>query len=65
MGPKAIEQTARIADGWLPLTVYLGGMGAKGKNLYVEAPSASDRARPPATCSACSWPAIAPGPRTR
>lgn len=77
MGPKAIEQTARIADGWLPsmfspelmdpfrgtdvdispvvmlcvdedldrardlarpwLTVYLGGMGAKGKNFYVEA----------------------------
>jgi F420-dependent oxidoreductase-like protein len=77
MGPKAIEQTARIADGWLPsmfsperaaellkpfegtdvdispvvmlcvdedidrardlarpwLTVYLGGMGAKGKNF--------------------------------
>ena len=77
MGPKAIEQTARIADGWLPsrfsaelvepfkgtdvdispvvmvcvdedidrardlarpwLTVYLGGMGSKGKNFYVEA----------------------------
>ena len=77
MGPKAIEQTARIADGWLPsmfspelanpfrgteidvspvvilcvdqdidhardlarpwLSVYLGGMGAKGKNFYVEA----------------------------
>jgi F420-dependent oxidoreductase-like protein len=77
MGPKAIEQTAEIADGWLPsmftpelaepfrgtdidvspvvmlcvdddldrardlarpwLTVYLGGMGAKGKNFYVEA----------------------------
>ena len=77
MGPKAIEQTARIADGWLPsmfspelvepftgtdvdispvvmvcvdedidrardlarpwLTVYLGGMGAKGKNFYDEA----------------------------
>ena len=77
MGPKAIEQTAQIADGWLPsrfspelvepfrgtdvdispvvmvcvdedidrardlarpwLTVYLGGMGAKGKNFYVEA----------------------------
>jgi F420-dependent oxidoreductase-like protein len=77
MGPKAIEQTARIADGWLPsrfsaelaepfrgtdvdispvvmvcvdedigrardlarpwLAVYLGGMGAKGKNFYVEA----------------------------
>jgi alkanesulfonate monooxygenase SsuD/methylene tetrahydromethanopterin reductase-like flavin-dependent oxidoreductase (luciferase family) len=77
MGPKAIEQTALIADGWLPamfnpelvepfrgtdvdispvamvcvdedldrardlarpwLTVYLGGMGAKGKNFYVDA----------------------------
>jgi F420-dependent oxidoreductase-like protein len=77
MGPKAIEQTARIADGWLPsmfspelaepfrgtnvdispvvmvcvdedidrardlarpwLTVYLGGMGSKEKNFYVEA----------------------------
>jgi F420-dependent oxidoreductase-like protein len=77
MGPKAIEQTVRIADGWLPsmftpelaepfrgtdidispvvmlcvdddlgrardlarpwLTVYLGGMGSKGKNFYVEA----------------------------
>jgi len=77
MGPRAIEQTAEIADGWLPsmftrelagpfrgtgidvspvvmlcvdddvdrardlarpwLTVYLGGMGAKGKNFYVEA----------------------------
>ena len=77
MGPKAIEQTAQIADGWLPsrfsaelaepfrgtdvdiapvvmvcvdddierardlarpwLTVYLGAMGAKGKNFYVEA----------------------------
>jgi F420-dependent oxidoreductase-like protein len=77
MGPKAIEQTAQIADGWLPsrfsaelaepfkgtdvdiapvvmvcvdedidrardlarpwLAVYLGGMGAKGKNFYVEA----------------------------
>jgi alkanesulfonate monooxygenase SsuD/methylene tetrahydromethanopterin reductase-like flavin-dependent oxidoreductase (luciferase family) len=77
MGPKAIEQTAEIADGWLPsmftpelaepfrgtaidvspvvmlcvdddvdrardlarpwLTIYLGGMGAKGKNFYVEA----------------------------
>ena len=77
MGPKAIEQTAQIADGWLPsmfnpelvepfrgtdvdispvvmlcvdedldrardlarpwLSVYLGGMGAKGKNFYVEA----------------------------
>jgi F420-dependent oxidoreductase-like protein len=77
MGPKAIEQTALIADGWLPsrfsaelaepfrgtdvdispvvmvcvdedigrardlarpwLAVYLGGMGAKGKNFYVDA----------------------------
>ncbi len=77
MGPKAIEQTAQIADGWLPsrfsaelaepfrgtdvdispvvmvcvdedierardlarpwLTVYLGAMGARGKNFYVEA----------------------------
>jgi F420-dependent oxidoreductase-like protein len=77
MAPRAIEQTARIADGWLPsrfsaelaepfkgtgvdispvvmvcvdedidlardlarpwLAVYLGGMGAKGKNFYVEA----------------------------
>jgi F420-dependent oxidoreductase-like protein len=77
MGPKAIEQTAEIGDGWLPsmftpelaepfkgtsidvspvvmlcvdddldrardlarpwLTVYLGGMGAKGKNFYVDA----------------------------
>ena len=77
MGPKAIEQTAQIADGWLPsmfspelaepfrgtdvdispvvmvcvdedidrardlarpwLTVYLGGMGSKEKNFYVEA----------------------------
>ena len=82
MGPKSIEQTARIADGWLPfffnpetapemlapvrssgrdidvapvvmvcvhedltaardmarpwLAIYLGGMGAKGKNFYVE-----------------------------
>ena len=80
MGPKAVEQTARIADGWLPfmftperapellapfegsdvdispvvmvcvdadldrardlarpwLALYLGGMGAKGKNFYVE-----------------------------
>jgi F420-dependent oxidoreductase-like protein len=77
MAPRAIEQTARIADGWLPsrfsaelaepfkgtgvdispvvmvcvdedidlardlarpwLAVYLGGMGAKGKNFYIEA----------------------------
>ena len=77
MGPRAIAQTAEIADGWLPsmftpelaepfrgtgidvspvamlcvdddlhrardlarpwLTVYLGAMGAKGKNFYVEA----------------------------
>jgi len=83
MGPKAVEQTAAIADGWLPfgfrpdraeemlapfearrdevdvapvvsvcvhddpaaardlarpwLTIYMGGMGAKGKNFYVEA----------------------------
>ena len=80
IGPKAVEQTARIADGWLPfmftpdsapdllapfagtgidiapvvmvcvdsdldrardlarpwLALYLGGMGAKGKNFYVE-----------------------------
>jgi F420-dependent oxidoreductase-like protein len=80
IGPKSVEQTARIADGWLPfmfspetadelltpfvgtdvdispvvmlcvdedldrardmarpwLAVYLGGMGAKGKNFYVE-----------------------------
>jgi F420-dependent oxidoreductase-like protein len=80
IGPKAIEQTARIADGWLPfmftpdnaaellepfagtsvdispvvmtcvdedldrardlarpwLALYVGGMGAKGKNFYVE-----------------------------
>jgi F420-dependent oxidoreductase-like protein len=80
MGPKAVEQAARIADGWLPfmftprraaellapferrevdiapvvmtcvdddldrardlarpwLAMYLGGMGAKGKNFYVE-----------------------------
>jgi F420-dependent oxidoreductase-like protein len=82
IGPKAIEQTAAIADGWIPfmfspsnahelltpfrasgreveiapavmacvdhdldrardlarpwLSVYLGGMGAKGKNFYVE-----------------------------
>jgi F420-dependent oxidoreductase-like protein len=84
IGPKAVEQTAQIADGWLPfffhpegaedllapfvasgrreqvdvspvvlvcvdddvaaardmarpwLTIYLGGMGAKGKNFYVE-----------------------------
>jgi F420-dependent oxidoreductase-like protein len=80
MGPKAVEQAARIADGWLPfmftpdradellapfegsgvdiapvvmtcvdddrdrardlarpwLALYLGGMGAKGKNFYVE-----------------------------
>jgi F420-dependent oxidoreductase-like protein len=83
VGPKAVEQTAAIADGWLPfgfdparsdellapirasgrdvdvapvvmvcvdddlarardlarpwLTIYIGGMGAKGKNFYVEA----------------------------
>ena len=83
MGPKAVKQTAEIADGWLPfgfdparadellapirdsgarhrrgagrdglrgrrsragarpgppwLTIYMGGMGAKGKNFYVEA----------------------------
>ncbi len=82
IGPKAVEQTAEIADGWLPfffdpargeeliapvrasgrqidvspvslvcvdddlakardlarpwLAIYLGGMGAKGKNFYVE-----------------------------
>ena len=80
IGPRAVEQTARIADGWLPfmftperaeellepfagtdldiapvvmicvdsdldrardlarpwLALYLGGMGAKGKNFYVE-----------------------------
>ena len=82
-GPKAVEQTGEIADGWLPfgfdparadellapvrasgrqidvapvvmvcvdddpatardlarpwLTIYMGGMGAKGKNFYVEA----------------------------
>jgi F420-dependent oxidoreductase-like protein len=80
VGPKAVEQAARIADGWLPfgfsperapellapfegtgvdiapvvmvcvdddldrardlarpwLAVYLGGMGAKGKNFYVD-----------------------------
>jgi F420-dependent oxidoreductase-like protein len=80
MGPKAVAQAARIADGWLPfmftpqraaellapfegrevdiapvvmscvdadldrardlarpwLAMYLGGMGAKGKNFYVE-----------------------------
>jgi F420-dependent oxidoreductase-like protein len=80
IGPKAVEQTAQIADGWLPfmfspdsaaellrpfagtsvdiapvvmvcvdedlatardmarpwLSIYLGGMGAKGKNFYVE-----------------------------
>jgi F420-dependent oxidoreductase-like protein len=77
IGPKAIEQAAEIADGWLPflftpellgpfegravdispvvmvcvdedvdrardlarpwLALYMGGMGAKGKNFYVEA----------------------------
>ncbi|HYH59478.1 MAG TPA: LLM class F420-dependent oxidoreductase [Thermoleophilaceae bacterium] len=83
VGPRAVEQTAEIADGWLPfgfdparadellapirasgraidvapvvmvcvdddrarardlarpwLTIYMGGMGAKGKNFYVEA----------------------------
>ena len=83
VGPKAVEQTATIADGWLPfgfdparadellapirgagrtidvapvvmvcvdedrarardlarpwLTIYMGGMGAKGKNFYVDA----------------------------
>jgi F420-dependent oxidoreductase-like protein len=83
VGPKAVEQTAEIADGWLPfgfdparadellapihasgreidvapvvmvcvdddpprardlarpwLTIYMGGMGAKGKNFYVDA----------------------------
>ena len=83
VGPKAVEQTARIADGWLPfgfdparaverlapirasgrdvdvapvvmicvdddrvrardlarpwLTIYMGGMGAMGKNFYVDA----------------------------
>jgi F420-dependent oxidoreductase-like protein len=80
MGPRAVEQAARIADGWVPfmftpdhagdllrpfvgtdvdvapvvmvcvdddlerardlarpwLALYLGGMGAKGKNFYVE-----------------------------
>jgi F420-dependent oxidoreductase-like protein len=80
IGPKSVEQTAKIADGWLPfmfspetadellqpfagtdldispvvmvcvdedldrardmarpwLSIYLGGMGAKGKNFYVE-----------------------------
>jgi F420-dependent oxidoreductase-like protein len=80
IGPQSVEQTARIADGWLPfmfspasadellapfagtdvdiapvvmvcvdedldaardmarpwLALYLGGMGAKGKNFYVE-----------------------------
>ena len=80
IGPKSVEQTAKIADGWLPfmfspehrrellapfagtdvdiapvvmvcvdedldrardlarpwLALYLGGMGAKGKNFYVE-----------------------------
>ncbi len=82
IGPKAVEQTAEIADGWIPfffnperaeellapvrasgrdidvspavlvcvdddvakardmarpwLAIYLGGMGAKGKNFYVE-----------------------------
>jgi F420-dependent oxidoreductase-like protein len=76
IGPKAVEQTAEIADGWLPfifspelldpfqgrevdispvvmvcvdddidrardlarpwLALYMGGMGAKGKNFYVE-----------------------------
>ncbi len=80
IGPKSVEQTAQIADGWLPfmfspesagellapftgrsvdiapvvmvcvdddlerardmarpwLSIYLGGMGAKGKNFYVE-----------------------------
>ena len=87
VGPKAVEQTAEIADGWLPfgfdptradellapirasgreidvapvvmicvdddrgrardlarpwLTIYMGGMGAKGKNFYVDA---ADRA---------------------
>jgi alkanesulfonate monooxygenase SsuD/methylene tetrahydromethanopterin reductase-like flavin-dependent oxidoreductase (luciferase family) len=87
VGPKAVAQTAEIADGWLPfgfdparadellapvrasgrqidvapvvmvcvdddparardlarpwLTIYMGGMGAKGKNFYVEA---ADRA---------------------
>jgi F420-dependent oxidoreductase-like protein len=83
VGPKAVAQTAEIADGWLPfgfdparadellapirasgrkidvapvvmicvdddrarardlarpwLTIYMGGMGAKGKNFYVDA----------------------------
>lgn len=83
IGPRSVEQVARIADGWLPflfdprtaaelldpvrasgrdidvapvvlvcvdddieqardlarpwLSIYLGGMGAKGKNFYVEA----------------------------
>jgi F420-dependent oxidoreductase-like protein len=76
IGPKAVEQAAEIADGWLPfiftpelldpfrgrdvdispvvmvcvdedidrardlarpwLALYMGGMGAKGKNFYVE-----------------------------
>lgn len=78
MGPRALEQVGRIADGWLPfffapehaelvrsagrdvdispvvlvcvdddldrardlarpwLSIYLGGMGAKGKNFYVD-----------------------------
>jgi F420-dependent oxidoreductase-like protein len=77
IGPKAVEQAAEIADGWLPflftpellapfegrdvdispvvmvcvdedvdrardlarpwLALYIGGMGSKGKNFYVEA----------------------------
>jgi alkanesulfonate monooxygenase SsuD/methylene tetrahydromethanopterin reductase-like flavin-dependent oxidoreductase (luciferase family) len=109
MGPKAIEQTARIADGWLPsmfsperapellkpfegteadiapvvmlcvdedldrardlarpwLTVYFGGMGAKGRTSMSRRPSASARARPPVRSSACSWAAIALAPRPR
>jgi alkanesulfonate monooxygenase SsuD/methylene tetrahydromethanopterin reductase-like flavin-dependent oxidoreductase (luciferase family) len=76
IGPRAVEQAAEIADGWMPffftpelaepfrgrevdlspvvlvcvdddlaqardmarpwLAIYLGGMGAKGKNFYVE-----------------------------
>jgi alkanesulfonate monooxygenase SsuD/methylene tetrahydromethanopterin reductase-like flavin-dependent oxidoreductase (luciferase family) len=41
IGPKNVALAAEIADGWLPvwfspqrLNVYIGGMGARGRNFY-------------------------------
>jgi alkanesulfonate monooxygenase SsuD/methylene tetrahydromethanopterin reductase-like flavin-dependent oxidoreductase (luciferase family) len=36
IGPKAVEQTFEIADGWLPIfwSPEKAGMGARGKNFY-------------------------------